>query len=100
MLTRYFLFCLLAAVLCHACEVDRSAELQVEINKRVDRARKQYQESCMTKTLQNAEKLADSLLISEAKLTVNDSLRNRMPYKPLQPAAVAPIDSLKVAPLF
>ncbi len=91
---------LLLILILPACETDRSAELEAEINKRVNQARKQYTEACNNRTMARAEKLADSLLLVEARQNVNDSLRNRLPGKPLPPAAVVPLDSSEVAPLF
>jgi hypothetical protein len=95
------LFCMTMAIsLIVGCESDRSAEMQAEIDKRVGRAKKQFEETCLNNTLRSAEAMADSLLLTEAKAMVNDSMRSHLPYKPLPPATVAPIDSLKVQPLF
>jgi hypothetical protein len=93
-----YLFFLL--ILAQACNLDRTAEVQEEITRRVERERKVYSEACRNKIMLSAEALADSLLLTEAKLQVNDSLRNRLPYKPLPPAEVAPIDTAVVKPLF
>jgi hypothetical protein len=98
MRSRHLFFLVITFLL--ACNPDRTAEMQEEITRRVERERKVYGEACKTKIMLSAEALADSLLLTEAKLQVNDSLRNRLPYKPLPPAEVAPIDTAVVKPLF
>jgi hypothetical protein len=55
---------------------------------------------CLEALLQTAEHTVDSLLLSEAQNTLNDSLSRLRPGRPFQPAAILPIDSLMVKPIF
>jgi hypothetical protein len=98
---KMYKFSFMIALACiAACQNDRSAEINAEILRRVQRSEKQYRLDCTQRMFQEAEQIADSLLLAEAKLSLNDSMRNRAPYKPLPPAVLSPIDSLEVKPLF
>jgi hypothetical protein len=55
---------------------------------------------CRELLLAQAEKIVDSLLLAEAKGNLSDSLARLRPGRPSEPAAILPIDSLSVKPIF
>jgi len=55
---------------------------------------------CRDKLLQEAGEMADSILLSEARMDLRDSLGRQRPGRPVKPLPVPPIDSLAVKPLF
>ena len=55
---------------------------------------------CRASMLAEAEQIADSLLLAEAKMEMEDSLVRFRPTRPVKPAQVPPIDSLTVQPVF
>ncbi|MBK9336014.1 MAG: hypothetical protein IPM98_05305 [Lewinellaceae bacterium] len=97
--TRRYPFALLFLAL-FACGGNKERIVQEKIAERVSEFRKKETERCRAALLADAGRIADSLLLYEALGEVNDSLRNRLPFKPVKPAHIAPMDSLPVKPIF
>lgn len=83
-----------------ACGPDRSEVIQREVGLRVAEFRKKKAHDCQNALLNEAERLVDSLLLSEAKAALADSLLRGRPVKPLKPAPIPPVDSAMVKPIF
>lgn len=83
-----------------ACGGNKERIVQEKIAERVSDFRKKETEKCQATLLADAERIVDSLLLYGALEEVNDSLRNRHPFKPVKPAHIAPMDSLPVKPIF
>jgi hypothetical protein len=98
----YFLF--LTLILLFICTVSCKKNQEMVINTKVEEAVKKFRDKKMTECrndlLQNAEKIVDSLLLQEARASLQDSLLQNKPSKPAQPNSIPPIDSAVVAPLF
>ena len=60
----------------------------------------QDQDHLIRQLLEDAERLADSLLLEEARAEVLDSLNRARPLRPPIPAPLDPIDSATVHPIF
>lgn len=74
--------------------------MQETVAQRVADFRKKETAKCRTELLVQAEHIVDSLLLHEALSDVQDSLKQLRPFKPVPPATIAPIDSLKIKPIF
>ena len=83
-----------------ACSPDRSELIQREVGLRVAEFRKKKARDCQNALLSEAERMVDSLLLSEAKAALADSLLRGRPVKPLKPAPIPPVDSATVKPIF
>jgi hypothetical protein len=98
----HFLF--LTAFFTCICIVSCKKEQEQVINTKVEEAVKKFRDKKMTECrsdlLQKAEKIVDSLLLQEARASLQDSLLQNKPSKPAQPSSIPPIDSAVVAPLF
>ncbi len=83
-----------------ACGPDK----QVIINQKVAEKEMAYRDKrsieCRISLMAEAEEIVDSLLLAEAKMELGDSLTRLRPAKPVKPAPLPPIDSLKVQPIF
>lgn len=71
-----------------------------KVQERVEAFRKKRTEACRESLLQEAERTVDSLLLTAAQQELNDSLTRLRPGRPFQPAAIPPIDSLGISPIF
>ena len=89
--------CLLS---CLACSGNKERIVQEKVAEQVAEYRKKEAPKCRAALLAEAGRIADSLLLYEALAEVNDSLRNRHPFRPVKPPGIPPIDSAAVKPLF
>lgn len=83
-----------------SCGPDKQMVINEKVSERVNSFRAKKLKECQASLLQEAEKIADSLLLEEAERELNDSLIRMRPFKPVQPPPLLPIDTLKVSPLF
>jgi len=83
-----------------ACGPVQEEIIQEQVTQRTTDFRKKYTAECLAKFLVEAERLADSSLLADAKAGLLDSLALHKPGKPVQPAAIPPIDTVEVKPLF
>lgn len=96
----FFLIALMALFCVTACGPNKEQIVAEKIAERVRDFRKKEASKCREALLRDAENIADSLLLEEAKAALGDSLAALRPFKPPKPAQVPPIDSLSVAPIF
>lgn len=89
-----------AAVFFPACSERKERIIREKIAERVAEFRKKNSADCRAQLLEDAEKIADSLLLYEALSEVNDSLKRTRPFRPLPPGQIAPLDSGAVKPIF
>ena len=82
------------------CGPKREEVIQREVALRVAEFRKKKALDCQSALFSEAERTVDSLLLSEAKASLFDSLLRARPTKPLKPAAIPPVDSSVVKPIF
>lgn len=91
---------LLISAFFSSCQEDRSAIVKQKVQERVEEFRAKQRIACRMALYEKAGRMADSVLIAEAKLEVQDSLGRLRPFRPSQPPDVLPIDSARVGPLF
>jgi hypothetical protein len=92
---------LLFAVVCmFSCSRKKERLVQETVAQRVAAFREKETAKCRAELLVQAEQIVDSLLLHEALSDVQDSLKQLRPFKPVPPAVIAPIDSLKIKPIF
>lgn len=82
------------------CAPDQEAIVRQKVEERTRIFRAKKTAECREKLFMAAEKMVDSLLLSEAQQELQDSLSRSRPGRPLKPVPVPPIDSLTVKPLF
>jgi hypothetical protein len=92
----FFLFSFVSS----GCQEDRSAMVRQKVQERVAEFREKQRVACRMALYEKAGRMADSILIAEAKQEVQDSLGRLRPFRPSQPPDVPPVDSARVAPLF
>ena len=83
-----------------SCNQDNETLVQQKVAERVDDFKAKKSLECRETLLQTAEHTVDSILLTEAQNALNDSLSRLRPGRPYQPAAILPIDSLTVKPIF
>lgn len=83
-----------------SCNRNKERIIRAKVDERVADFRKKEMAKCRVALMIEAEKIADSLLLYEALQEVNDSLKQLRPFKPLPPAAIPPLDSAAVKPIF
>lgn len=83
-----------------ACQSDKEAIVQAKVAERVSIFEKNKRNECRETLLEKAERIVDSLLLTDAQLSLLDSLSRNRPNRPYQPAPIPPIDSLQVQPIF
>lgn len=83
-----------------ACGGSSERIVEEKVAERVAAFRKKKLQECRDNLLRLAEVRVDSLLMTEAVNAVNDSLARLRPAKPYKPTPIAPIDTVKVKPLF
>lgn len=81
------------------CRSDKQKIIGEKVSERVAAFRAKRIAECSNALLHDAGKIADSLLLEEAKMQLLDSL-HAPPFRPPRPAPLLPIDTLEVAPLF
>jgi hypothetical protein len=97
----FFLFLALFLSICIVfCKKDQEAVVNFKVEEIVKKFRDKKIMDCRGDLLSKAEKIVDSLLLQEARASLQDSLLQRKPFKPAQPESIPPIDSAVVAPLF
>ncbi len=94
------LLLVLFIIILPGCGPDEKAMVQQKVDGRVAEFVKKKKEECRISLLNEAEKIVDSLLLTEAQLQLRDSLNQTRPFKPVQPPLVPPIDSLEIKPIF
>lgn len=82
------------------CAEDRQKLISEKVEQRVTEFREKKKLECRQRLFRKAETIVDSLLLAEAQEALQDSLGKSRPFRPEQPPAVLPIDSLSVSPLF
>jgi len=93
-------FVLLFSCFIIGCGRDKEEIVQAKVAERVTAFRLKQLADCRAALRRDAEHRVDSLLLAEAKGSLEDSLARLRPFKPAQPPAVLPIDSLSVKPIF
>lgn len=91
--------CLLSALI-FACGKDKELIVQERVEERVSAFKRKKQLECQEELAQAAERIVDSILLVSAQAELLDSFARSRPYRPLQPPAIPPLDSLTVRPLF
>lgn len=101
---KFITYCLvsfgLGILVLTGCDFDQTEVIQRKVQENVNNFRKKHYAECQAILLYDAEKIVDSLLLTEALAALRDSLQQDKPYKPVQPPEVPPIDSLEVQPIF
>jgi hypothetical protein len=82
------------------CTRDQESIVQQKVAERTSVFRAKKSAECREKLFLAAEKMVDSLLLTEAQQELRDSLSRSRPGRPLKPLPVPAIDSLTVKPLF
>lgn len=90
----------LLAIFCGGCGTDEDSLVNEKVAERLATFREKKNAECRSDLLAEAEQIVDSLLLSEAKMELGDSLARLRPAKPVKPAPLPPIDSLPVQPIF
>jgi hypothetical protein len=93
------LFCL-GLILLAACGPSKDEVIQQKITALVSDYSRKYSIERRSKLLEEASRVADSLLLAEAQAQLRDSLNRARPNKPVEPPVVPPIDSLAIKPIF
>lgn len=88
------------SVVFSGCQEDRPAIVRLKVQERVQEFREKQLVACRAAVYEKAGRMADSILIAEAKQEVQDSLGRLRPFRPSQPPDVPPVDTARVAPLF
>ena len=88
-----------ALLLAWQCGADKSALIRQEVETRTAAFVNRELAICRAQLLEDAGRMADSVLLSNAQAALRDSLSNR-PNRPLPPAPLEPLDSLPVEPLY
>jgi len=98
--TRRALLLLFGLGLAAGCGPAKEELVQQKVAERVQAYMAKKTSECRDKLLQEAGEMADSILLSEARMDLRDSLGRQRPGRPVKPLPVPPIDSLAVKPLF
>ena len=83
-----------------ACSNKKERLVQQAVAQQVSDFRKKEKAKCRVELLEEAGAIVDSLLLHEALAEVQDSLKRLLPFKPIAPLAIPPIDSLMIKPIF
>lgn len=102
MILRLTILCWLSLA-AFSCGNERSqAEVEQAIQERLDKKLTDFsgtfQARCRKDLLSEATRVADSILLTEAKLWTDTIARPALPHKPVPPAAIEVSDSVLVAP--
>jgi hypothetical protein len=98
--TIFFILIFVCILFSISCGKKREMLIFEKVGERVDDFRKERLLSCRTALLSDAEKIVDSLLLTEAARQLLDSLNRTKPGRPVQPPDVPAIDSSPVRPIF
>lgn len=82
------------------CKSDKNMTVREKVAERITSFREKKMRECNVSLFNEAEKIVDSILLSEAMMELNDSLIRLRPIKPSKPDPLQPLDSLLVAPIF
>lgn len=91
---------LLFAACLAGCAQGQDNLIRQLVEEKVRAFRERELAACRQRLLEDAERLADSLLLEEARADVLDSLNRTRPLRPPPPAPLDPIDSATVHPIF
>lgn len=97
---RIGLGCLFFFLVSSGCQEDKSVVVRQKVEERVAEFREKQRMACRLSLYEKAGRMADSILIAEAKQEIQDSLGRLRPFRPSQPPDVPPVDTARVAPLF
>jgi len=97
---RILFLSVIVLLLVSACSKKKERIIREKVDERVADFRKKETVKCRMILLVDAEQIVDSLLLYEALLEVNDSLKQLRPFRPFLPSAIPPIDSSAVKPIF
>jgi hypothetical protein len=81
------------------CGTDKQKIIGEKVAERVESFRAKRMAECKESLLRDASRIADSLILEQAKAELTDSI-HVPPIKPPRPAPLLPIDTLEVAPIF
>jgi hypothetical protein len=99
---RVIFFFIIYVYICilNSCDDNRETIIFQKTKERVDDYREERLEAYRSQLLADAEKIVDSLLLTEAAQSLLDSLNRSRPGRPVQPPDVPAIDTAPVRPLF
>jgi hypothetical protein len=83
-----------------SCANDKRETIMQKASERTLTYRLKKTAECRNTLLREASSIVDSLLLTEARLQMNDSLARARPFKPAKPVSILPIDSQIVQPFF
>ncbi|MCS6930436.1 MAG: hypothetical protein NZM43_13185 [Saprospiraceae bacterium] len=86
--------------LLESCGSDKDRIVEEKVAEQLADFRKRETEKCRQALLVEAERMVDSLLLAEAIVEIEDSIRNARPPKPIKPPLMEPFDSFPVRPIF
>jgi hypothetical protein len=104
--TRYLRLFAFVAILLMGCQSEeekaalREAYLQQQLDNRIIEFRQLLDNQCRESALTEASRLADSILILEARLSLDTTGRPLRPDKPERPELKTLLDSTAVKPFF
>ena len=78
----------------------RQAAIEQEVARKLETFRKIKAQNCRDEVLTAASLIADSLIIANARMQLDTTLKPPKPFKPEQPTLQTLIDSVPVKPLF
>jgi hypothetical protein len=90
---------LIAGIAFVNCKADKQKIIGEKVAERVESFRAKRMAECAESLLSDASRIADSLILEQAKAELTDSI-HVPPIKPPRPAPLLPIDTLDVAPIF
>lgn len=89
-----------------ACQSDadriaaRQAAIEQEVARKLEAFRTIKEKNCREEVLAAASLIADSIIITNARMQLDTTLKPAKPFKPEQPTLQTLIDSVPVKPLF
>ncbi len=99
-------FCSLLFLGLNACQSEanrlegRQAAIELEVARKLEAFRTIKAQNCREDILATASRIADSLIIANARMQLDTTLKPAKPFKPEQPSIQTLIDSVPVKPLF
>lgn len=102
MIIKKYIF-LLLVICCISCKDDRNARavetlIQSSLEERLAEYERILMKKCQDEMLEEASRIVDSILITEARLSRDTVNRPRKPPKPERPEVKTAIDSTPIAP--
>ena len=95
-------FLIVLLILFGACDnpqKEKESLIQQEITLTVKNYQTRRRAECMANVYDKANKMADSIIMARANLTVDSAVLIKKPDKPIKPAFKNPLDSTPVVPL-